>query len=376
MNSTHDNRTMKTIIHTFLIVLIAGLAACGEKDKRAELESLKKQQAEIRKQIALLEKELAATEGYSPEGSSAVATTIMATTPFIHKIEVQAKVEGEQNVLVSPDMPGTISKILVQTGDQVRKGQLLLELENSVVKQSLSELQTQREFAAVLFEKQKSLWDQRIGTEVQFLQAKNSLASIDKKIATVNQQLELSRVKSPIDGTVDAVDVRLGQMFSPGMPGLRIVNFTDLKIVADVAEAYINTIENGDSVEVYFPDSKESIRTRIVHAGKVIDNLNRTFKVEVAVITGKNKLHPNQVAVLRIIDYKKNEAIVLPIDVVQNTPEGSYVFTNLNGKAKKTMVATGKSYNGKIEITEGLEPGDAVVTSGYQDLSEGQDVNP
>jgi RND family efflux transporter MFP subunit len=367
---------MKIIIHTFLIVLIAVFASCGDKDKRTELENLKKQQAEIRKQIALLEKELAATEGYTPEGSGVVATTLMATAPFVHKIEVQAKVEGEQNVTVNPDMPGTISRVLVQTGDQVRKGQLLLELENSVVKQSLSELQTQREFAAVLFEKQKSLWDQRIGTEVQFLQAKNNLASIDKKMATVNQQLELSRVKSPIDGTVDAVDVRLGQMFSPGMPGLRVVNFTDLKVVADVAEGYINTIDNGDSVEVYFPDTQESILTRIVHSGKVIDNLNRTFKVEVSLAGSKSKLHPNQVAVLRIIDYKKNDAIILPIDVVQNTPEGSYVFTNMNGKAKKTMVTTGKSYNGKIEIKEGLNPGDAVVTSGYQDLSDGQDVNP
>jgi len=367
---------MKNIIHTLLIALIVGFISCGEKDKRAELESLKKQQAEIRKQIALLEKELAASEGYSPEGAGSVATTIMATDQFIHKIEVQAKVEGEQNVTISPDMPGTISKILIQTGDQVRRGQLLLELENSVVKQSLSELQTQREFAAVMFEKQKSLWDQRIGTEVQFLQAKNALSSIDKKIATVNQQLELSRVKSPIDGTVDAVDVRMGQMFSPGMPGLRVVNFMDLKVVADVAEAYIGTIQDGDSVEVYFPDTKESIRTRIVHSGKVIDNLNRTFKVEVAVTAGKSKLHPNQVAVLRIIDYKKNDAIVLPIDVVQNSPEGSYVYTNVDGKAKKAMVSTGKSYNGKIEITEGLNPGDAVVTSGYQDLSEGQDVNP
>lgn len=365
---------MKNIIHSLLILLAVAYTGCGKKDKLSELENLKKQQAEIRKQIALLEKELAISEGKSGENTGTVGTTVMDSMPFVHMIEVQAKVEGDQNVMVSPDLPGTISRVFVKTGDRVRRGQLLAELENSVVKQSLSELQTQRDFASVLFEKQKSLWDQKVGTEVQFLQAKNNLTSVDRKIATVYQQLDLTRVKSPIDGTVDAVDIRVGQMFSPGMPGLRVVNSSDLKIVADVAEAYINTIREKDSVEVYFPDTKESIKTSIIHSGKVIDNLNRTFKVEVAVKGELSRLHPNQVAVLRIIDYRKDDAMVLPIDVVQNTPEGSYVFTKTKGKARKTTVKTGKSYNGRIEITEGLMPGDSVITSGYQDLSDGQDI--
>jgi RND family efflux transporter MFP subunit len=361
--------------HTLQLLIIAMTLAvsCAETDKRARLEALKQQQSEIKQEIALLEKELEKEGGYTK--ANPVATTEMNTETFVHKIEVQAKVEGDQNVSVSPSMPGNISMIHVKVGDRVSEGTLLAELDNGVLEKTLGELQSQREFAAVLYEKQKSLWDQKIGTEVQFLQAKNTLVSVDKKLATLREQLEMTRIKAPINGTVDAVDLKIGQAFAPGMPGLRVVNFSKLKVKAEVAEAYIDKIKTGDSVEVYFPDLKQTLSAKITHSGKVIDALNRTFKVEVELKKDDIKLHPNQVAVLRIIDYRNDNSLVLPLDVVQQTPEGSYVYTATGKKVTKTPVKPGKTYNGKVEVTEGINPGDKVVTSGYQDLVDGQTID-
>ncbi len=350
-------------------------AACGSPDKKAELEALKKQQSEIREKIASLEAELAKSgEGKKEQGRD-VAVTKMEPVLFRHLIEVQAKVEGDDNVMVSPETPGTISKIYVKAGDKVNVGTILAELESTVYLKSLEELQSARDFANTLYQKQKSLWDQKIGTEIQFLQAKNNLEAVEKKMATVRQQLEMTRIKSPITGTVDVVDLKPGQAFAPGMPGLRVVNFSKLKVQAEVAEAYISKVQKGDPVEVYFPDQETTANATITYAGKVIDPINRTFRVEVNMSGKEASLHPNQVAIVRIADYASTNAIALPLAIVQNTPEGSYLYLAVDGKAKKQMVKTGLNYAGKLEILEGVKAGDLVITSGYQDLADGQKIN-
>ncbi len=366
---------MKNIPYIIGIVLTVALSSCGKGDKKAELESLKKQQAEIKEKIALLEAEISKSGEGKKEAGRDVAVTSIAPTTFSHLIEVQAKVEGEDNVMVSPETPGIIAKIFVKAGDKVNEGSVLAQLESTVYTKSLEELQSARDFANTLYLKQKSLWDQKIGTEIQFLQAKNNLESIDRKMATVRQQLEMTRIKSPINGTVDAMDLKPGQSFAPGMPGLRVVNFSKLKVQAEVAEAYISKVQKGDPVEVYFPDQESTVHANITYAGKVIDPVNRTFRVEVNLTDKEVSLHPNQVAIVRIADYKSEQAIVLPLAVVQNTPEGSYLFIAEGGKAKKQLVKTGLNYAGKLEILEGLKAGDLVITSGYQDLVDGQKIN-
>lgn len=365
---------MKKLFYILPVVALALITGCGEKDKQAQLEDLKKQQSEIKQQIAQLEKELAASGEGKKESGKNVAVTEVQPEVFRHLIEVQAKVESDENVMVSPETMGTISRVLVKPGDRVNAGTVLAELESNVYLKSLEELQSARDFANIVYQKQKSLWDQKIGTEIQFLQAKNNLEGIDKKIATVRQQLEMTRVKSPISGTVDAVDIKIGQAFSPGMPGLRVVNFSRLKVQAEVAEAYISKVKQNDPVDIYFPDEGSTLNAKLSYVGKVIDALNRTFRVEVSMNGQESKIYPNQVAVLRITDYKSDKAIVLPLAVVQTTPEGSYVFLNDNGKAKKQMVITGMNYAGKLEIKDGLKPGDKVITTGYQDLVDGQPI--
>jgi len=366
---------MKISFHHFLTAGIFLLAACGKPDPKARLEDLKKQQSELRREIMLLEEELAKTGAQEGSGTRDVAVTVIEAKPFEHLIEIQGRVESDENVLVSPEMMGTVSRVHVKVGDKVTKGTLLAELEGSVFQKSLEELQGAREFANTLYLKQKSLWDQKIGTEIQYLQAKNNLESLDKKIATVRQQLEMTRIKSPINGTVDAVDIKTGQSFAPGMPGLRVVNFSKLKIHADVAEAYINKIKKGDPAGIYIPDNGERIKASITYTGKVIDPLNRTFRVEVNMSGKEAMLNPNQVAVLSITDYRSDNAISLPLSVIQNTPEGSYVFVAEGKKAVRRNITTGQNYRGQTEILSGLKAGEKVVTGGYEELTDGQAVN-
>lgn len=366
---------MKNLLYILPLGIAFAITSCGTPDKKAELEDLKKQQSEIKEKIATLEAELSKSGDQKKVAGRDVAITTVEPAPFSHLIEVQAKVEGDENVMVSPETPGTISRIFVKVGDQVSPGSVLAELENSVYMKTLAELESTRDFTNTIYLKQKALWDQKIGTEIQFLQAKNSLESIDRKMATVRQQLEMLRIKSPIRGTVDAMDLKVGQAFAPGLPGLRVVNFSKLKIQADVAEAYISKVKKGDFVEVYFPDLKSSVKASISYAGKVIDPINRTFRVEVNINSNTASLHPNQVAIVRIADYTSSNAFTLPLAIVQNTPEGSYLFLAENGVAKKQLVKPGLNYAGKLEVLEGLKAGDKVITSGYQDLVDGQKIN-
>lgn len=363
---------MKKLSSIFILLLFVLVASCSKPDRKAELESLKKQQSELKEKISKLEAEIQKSGDGRKEAVHDVSVTTLQAGSFRHLIEVQARIESDENVMVSPELPGTLSKIMVKVGDKVNAGTVLARLEDQVYQKSLEELGSAREFAQTLYLKQKSLWDQKIGTEIQFLQAKNNLESIDRKIATVRQQLEMTRIKSPVSGTVDQVDIKAGMAFSPGMPGLRVVNFSKLKVQAEVAEAYISKTRKGDPVEVFLPDLNRRLSAMITYTGKVIDPLNRTFRVEVDMRGKDEMLHPNQVAVLRITDYQSDQAIVLPLGVVQTTPEGSYVFLSENGKARKQTVTPGLNYDGKVEIRTGLKAGDQVITSGYQDLVDGE----
>ncbi|CAN5379642.1 efflux RND transporter periplasmic adaptor subunit [soil metagenome] len=366
---------MKKLLYISLAALWITACSTGKgNDKKAELESLKKQESELRDKIIKLQEDIAKTDTSVDSKSRQVEITSIVAENFQHMIEVQAKVDGDENVMISPDMPGTIVRVNVKAGDRVSKGTVLVELDNQVYQKNLEELLNARDFTNTLYQKQKALWDQKIGSEVQYLTAKNNLESMDKKIATVREQLNLSKVKSPINGTVDQVNVKLGEMYSPGMPGLRVVNFASLKVKAEVAEAYISKVKKGDKVEVEFPDLNKKIMATLSYSGKVIDPVNRTFGVEVSVNEKDADLHPNMIAVLRIADYSSPNAVILPINVVQTTPAGSYVFVAQGNKAVKRTVVTGHNYRGKLEINSGLNAGDKVVTTGFQDLVDGQSI--
>jgi len=209
---------------------------------------------------------------------------------FNNYVEVQGKVDADENVSVNAEIPGSVSKVNVRLGDEVKAGQVLAELDSKVLQQGMAELQNALELANTLFEKQKNLWDQQIGTEVQFLGAKNQKESLENKLASLQEQLRMSKIISPINGVVDAVDIKLGQSTMPGLPAVRVVNMKSLKVKGEVGESYLAKVKTGNDVIIIFPDMMDTIRTKISYAAKVISPLNRTFTATVN-LDGKKEYH-------------------------------------------------------------------------------------
>lgn len=374
MNTIHKPINMKKVILSFVTICI--LVSCGSSDKQVQLDKLKKQRTEIDAQIKTLETELAATGGNKENKKTrSVLISSLNYQPFQHYIEVQGKVDGDENVSISAKMGGAVSKILVKEGDNVTIGQVLAELDNQVALQGMEELKTALNFASTMYDKQKSLWDQKIGTEVQYLSAKNNKESLEKKLTTLQEQLEMMQLKSPINGTVDGIDIKIGHTIMPGMPAIRVVNLSNLKVKAEVAEAYSSKVKKGNDVLIYFPDMKKEIRSVIGYSAKVINNTTRTFMVE-SPLENSTEYHPNMIAILKIVDYKQDSSIVVPLNVIQNVGGSVYVYVAVNEGgnpvARKKEVAVGQIYNGNAEIISGLIKGDKLIVTGFQDLNDGE----
>lgn len=364
-----------------LIALSASalIVACTNNsgDKKVQLEELKKQQTSIASQIALLEAEIAKAEG-KKDPSKIVAFTEMAPQVFNHYIDVQGKVDAEEEVTLTPKMAGSIVRINIKPGDAVREGQVLAEIENGSMSNSVAEVRASYELAKTVYDRQKNLWDQKIGSEIQYLQAKNNKESLEKRLAAMQDQWDMYRIKSPINGIADAVDIKVGQVVAPGIPAIRVVNLSQLKVKAEVSETYSTRVKQNDNVIISFPDIKKEINTSLNYAGKSINPINRTFEIEVKLDPKKVDVRPNMIAVVKVADYTNNAAYVVPVNLIQTGKEGSYVFVadgnKVNATAKKRLVETGMSYNGNIEIKSGVTRGDKVITTGYQDLIEGQKI--
>ncbi|HMT29048.1 MAG TPA: efflux RND transporter periplasmic adaptor subunit [Bacteroidia bacterium] len=369
---------MKNILAIVSLALF--ISACGgseSNDKQTQLDKLLTEQAEISKKIQALRNEMK-VDGVDNSAIRLVTVQNTKPTPFLHYVEVQAKVDGDESISVSPRSQGTVTSILVKEGDKVTKGQTLATLDDQIMRQTMAEVQIQYDFAKNIFEKQKNLWDQKIGSEVQYLTAKNNKESLEKRLASINEQLDLTRIKSPVNGTVDNVAIKIGQAVMPGMAALSVVNLTNLKVKGEVGESYAGKIKKGDDVILYFPDIKKEINTKVGFAAKAINALNRTFNVEVPLTGNVSDLNPNMVVVMKIVDYKSANALILPIDVMQRSGEGYYVMTAVTEGnqlvARKKMVTPGMTYNGNAEILSGITEADKIIVLGYRDLNEGQEI--
>ncbi len=368
-------------LKNFIIPVISAsllLASCAGDTE--SLTALKAKQAELKTQLADISSKISKLEGDSAKKFVLVEASAIIPTIFKTYINVQGRVDAEESVSISSEMPGTITKINVKPGDEVSKGQVLAETDARALQQSISDLQTNAELINQLFEKQKALWDQKIGTEVQFLQAKTQKESMEKKLATFQEQVRMTKIISPINGTIDAVDIKLGQLTAPGMPAIRVINFNNLKVKADLAESYAAKVHRGDEVMIKFPDSNDTLTAKINYSSRAISAMNRTFGVEI-LLDNKKEYHPNQVAILNINDYKSVKPVLtVPISYVQKDLKGEHFVlvantsTGSTAKALKKFIALGKQYNGVAEIKEGLTESDLVITSGYDGLNEGDAI--
>ena len=370
----------KFYFHILGAVVIAGLlAACSaaspETDKNAQLEKLKTQQAKLTSDIRKLEAEIGKENPETVKAKSKeVGVVSIAPHNFDYFIQTQGAVEAIDNIMISARTAGNVSQVFSREGDVVTKGQTLAQIDNSITQRNIDELKASLDLAKTVYERQKNLWDQKIGTEVQYLQAKNQKESLEKRLATLNEQLDMSRIKSPIDGSIDEVAIKIGQNVGPGMPAFRVVSFDKLKMRAAVSEAYVTSIKKGNKVLLTFSDINKEVEATVTFVGKTINQLSRTFPVEVA-LPSYADLRPNMTGVLRIIFQTIPDALTVPVNVVQDVNGEKIVYiAEMSGDkmvARKKIVTVAGIYGNSAQVI-GLKAGDKVITVGYQGLNDGE----
>jgi membrane fusion protein, multidrug efflux system len=380
-NPNHMKTINRSIRLSFSLGLLLFIVSCSSTvDKKTELENLKKQHDKIADQIKKLEAQLKVTDSVTAKFTNVIATEVKTST-FNHYIEVQGKVDGEENTTVFPANMGTVTAVYVKEGDVVKKGQVLAQLDNSVLAKNIETAMVNVDLANTFYTKYKALWDQKIGSEVQFLQAKTNKEAAEKNLSALTEQLDLYKVKSPINGAIEEVNAKIGQYASPQnpLPLFRVVNFNSVKILADIAEAYASKVKVGNNVKVFFPDFNTEFDAKLHFSSRYINPTNRTFQVEMRLgPSSKVDYRANMMAVVKINDYSNPKAIVLPINVVKESQTGKFIWTTEQSAgnliARKKFISVGQTYNGMVEVTSGLTEGDIIITTGFNSLVDGQFV--
>ncbi len=365
---------------SLVLITIVSITACNKssnslESKKKELASLKTKLTEIQASIEKLEKEVAKLDTSSKSSKpTEVAVTTVIPQPFSTFIDVQGAIDADQNVSVSTKMPGTITKINVTEGNQVSKGQVLAETDASALQLQIASLQVNLDLATQVFKKQQNLWNQKIGTELQYLQAKSNKENLEKSMNSLYEQVRMTKIISPINGTVDAVNIKLGQSVAPGVPAINVVNFSSLKVKADIAETYSGRVKIGDKVVVYFPDLNDSMVGKIGFSSRAINALTRTFSVEIPLVSDK-KYRPNMVAKIRINDFQSvKPEIVIPIKYIQISGNERFVLLAKDNTVVRKQITISREYNGMALVSEGLSEGDELITEGYDLITEGDKI--
>lgn len=301
---------------------------------------------------------------------------------FTHYVELQGNVKTKQNVLIYPEMAGTLETVAVKEGQRVTKGQVLANIDDGGMAQQVAQLETTLALAKTTYERQKRLWDQKIGSEIQFLQTKTNFEASQNQLAQLKKQLDKSTIRAPFSGVIDDVIKDEGTVVAPG-PGaevFRIVNLSNMFIEADVPETYIKSVVPGKTVKIEFPILDKKLDTEVRQTGNFINPANRTFKVEVGVPNQDRSIKPNLTAKLKINDYTSTEAILIPQSIISENAEGKqYVYKitgirNNIGTAKQVVVKTGKTQGDVIEILEGIAVGDQLIKAGARSVKDGQEI--
>ncbi len=364
----------------YLILLGIGLilAACGSPSEEAQLARLERQREDLTQKIEKLKQEIAqkANPGMKREKVMNVEISEIEKGIFRNFIQVQGTVESDNNVLVSPQSSGIVKKIHVQAGNKITRGQLLVELDGAILESSIAEVENGLMLANTIFERQQRLWNKNIGSEIEFLQAKNTKEGLEKKLATLEEQYKMTKIFAPLSGTVDEVLIKEGEMAVAGMGAVRIVQLSNLKIKVNLSEIYISRVKKNDLVHVYIPVVGREFDLRVNAVSQVIDPNNRTFQIEMKIPQSEAGIKPNMLSVLTINDYTNQEALVVPLNIVQETGQEQFIFVaepiDGNWIARRRSVKTGYSYNDRTEVLSGLQEGEHVVTFGYQNLADGQ----
>ncbi|MBN1273728.1 MAG: efflux RND transporter periplasmic adaptor subunit [Candidatus Aminicenantes bacterium] len=367
----------KTIILTGILL---GLYACRPANNQSELERLIKERDALNEKIDRLRAERSAENG-AERFREPVPVQIkeVALQEFRHFITVQGTVESESNILVSPQTPGLVQTLHVRTGDRVTKGQILAELDASVIQRSIEEVKNGLVLARTVFERRARLWEKNIGSEIEYLQAKNNKEALEKKLLTLQEQYQMTLITAPISGTIDEVMIKEGEMAAGGYGAFRIVQLSRLKITASLSENHITRIEQQDIAQISIPVAGIQFEQRLHAVSQVIDPDNRTFDIEILIPRTIKNIKPNMLAVVTINDYTNPQALVVPRNIIQKTGENNFIFVaeqkNGNMVARKRVITTGEDYANRVEITGGLSSGENVIVFGFQNLGDGQPIS-
>jgi RND family efflux transporter MFP subunit len=373
----------KLMNHLAVILSVVILASCASgnagnddgKSKQAQLAEYKQQAHELKLKIDELEKELKATA--KVEYTEVVLSDI-EPRKFEHFIEVTGRVEADKEIDVSPESSGQILEIKVTEGQQVSKGTVLATMNTGPIDRSIEQVEVNLQMANTTFERQKTLWGQNIGSEMQYLQAKSNKEALEKQLENLQSQKDMSIIKAPLNGIIDIIYQKTGQIAGPQAPFAKLVNIERIKVYADVAEPYLTKVKKGDEVLVNFPAIGTSSATNIQMIGNYINPHNRTFRVRLDLQNKGNLIKPNLDAVVKIRDYVAEDAIVVPSLLIKEDFKGKYTFiaesNSDNLTAKKVYVKTGVSDNNMTEVKEGLAPGMRVISSGFSQVIDGSPI--
>lgn len=392
----------KVLVPITILLMMGSCDKSGKQDAsggsaKQILDKLKSERAKLDAEIEKLQAEL---DAQNPDAAAAKARLVDLATvnaiDFRHYIDLRGTVDAEDISYISPRLgPGQVKQVLVKQGQQVRKGQLLLKLDDAVVRQQvtaatqqLQGIKTQLGLAKTLYERQKNLWDQGIGTEVQLISARTNMESLENQLKSSTEQVKVAQeqlkalnIYSDVDGIADIVNINVGETFM-GMtqagPQIKIVNIQSPKVVISIPENYVSKLKKGIPVEVFIPDAGKKFSTTISVISQSIDPIQRGFIAE-AKLPRDAALKPNQVAVVQIMDYSASKAIVVPINTVQTDESGKYVFVaetvGQQLRAAKRAVKLGEVYRDSTEVLAGLSAGEQLVVLGYQNLYKGQVIS-
>mgnify|MGYP000160862715 FL=1 len=384
-----SNRTLMTTKILPLIIASALVVSCGDKQNNQTVDQLiaSKNNKELQAKKALIQADLAkidaalATLNVKKE-EALVSVLTLKDTLFNHYLDIQGSVNTKENILIQPEMPGTLVMLNAKAGQHVSKGQILARVDDGGSSQQVASLETQYQLAKTTFERQKNLWNQKIGSEIQYLQAQTQMLSLQRSVAQAKAMLAKTVIRAPFSGTIDEVFVERGQVVSAGAQGLmRIVNLNNMYVSTSIPESYIGKLNVGTQVDVFLTSLNKNYKGKVRQVGNFINPNNRSFGIEVSIPNPENLLRPNQVAKLKVIDYSSKNAIVVPTNVIQEDGDGNkfvFVAINSNGKtatAKKVIVTIGKSSDNVTEILTGLSATDILVTEGVNTISEGMKLN-
>ena len=384
---------MKKVI--VLLIVTIGLFSCGSGDQsvsgiieKRNLEEIRAKKTEITLQQNQIEAQLKSLDSAiailgNEEKFPLVNTLTAKKEVFNHYLELQGDVSTKQNVLIYPEMAGTLQKVYVKEGDRVSKGELLATIDDGGMSSQLSQLKSQATLAKTTFERQERLWKQNIGSEIQYLQAKTNYESSENMVSQAERQLGKSSIRAPFSGIIDNVIKDQGTVVAPGQGSevFRLVNLSDMFIEVEVPETYLGSVVKGKEALVYFPVLGDSITTKIRETGNFINPSNRSFEVEIPVPNKEGKIKPNLTAKVNINDYTSENAILIPTSIISENAEGEqYVFVaeepNSENEAvvKRTIITTGKKKGAKIEVLSGLEDGNLIIKEGARSVKDGQKV--